>query len=267
MRTSSARQSRDADGNAPNWNCVAGPLQPASRTLDCKHIIVFQTCINSQTAENAQTGKENSPPSILTWRDDIALKSRCVEQFIYAYRDATSAIATALIAIFTFTLWWTTSGLLGLTRSEFIATHRPRIIVRYIEWAGYTDEPQAVAFVHIVNVGVSDATIEEFGGELARRDTKEKIWLTPGADGLPKPIEHFKLISGQRHKFIVPANTPYTDQDIADDAMESIELCVFGAIRYRDGSGIARETGFFRILDSESEKFIPSKDKGEEYED
>jgi hypothetical protein len=181
--------------------------------------------------------------------------------------DSYVALFTGLLFVSTCLLWWTTKQTVTLARQEFLATHRPRIVVRYIEWPAYNDEPRAVAFVHIVNVGVGDAIIEEFGGELARRDTKEKVWLTPGADGLPKAIERFKLISGQRHKFTVRAKTTYTDQDIFDDVMESIELCVFGAIRYRDGSGIARETGFFRVLDSKSEKFIPSEDEGEEYQD
>jgi hypothetical protein len=173
----------------------------------------------------------------------------------FAKPDSYVALFTGLLFISTCLLWWTTKRTVDIARREFTASHRPRIIVRYIEWGGYNDEAQEVAFVHIVNVGVSDATIEEFGADLAKRDTKEST------------IERFRLISGQRHTFDVPAKAAYTEQDIAADAMDSIELCVFGAIRYSDGNGVARETGFFRVLDTKSEKFISSKDKGEEYQD
>jgi hypothetical protein len=119
--------------------------------------------------------------------------------------------------------------------------------------------------INVVNIGPSLAIVQEFGCELARREGK--LWKMAGASASPEIIDPIRLISGRRHTFEVAAKAPYTDAEIVADAFDVEEICVFGVIRYRDENGIIRETGFFRVYDPKSEKFIPSKDPGEEYQD
>jgi hypothetical protein len=199
------------------------------------------------------------------------------------------AIFTALLVAFTYRLWKSTEKLwsagekqirqmraislkqdirteesLRLAREEFIATHRPKVIVRFIQGPFIENGGQFV-WVTVCNVGVNKATIREWGGDLARR--QGKTWLTPGADGGPNAIVPIVLISGQRHVFTVSAKTAYGDTQRLADTWETEELCAFGIIRYTDENDIIRETGFFRVYDRKSEAFVPSKDAEDEYQD
>src|SRR6266404_2208086 len=64
----------------------------------------FRTCKTEQTASNAEQRKENPPPFALAAIDSAAICARCAGHVIYEYRDAATAFATVLIALFTFTL-------------------------------------------------------------------------------------------------------------------------------------------------------------------
>lgn len=200
---------------------------------------------------------------------------------IDAHNGLFTAIATVIIAFFTCALSRSsrdqgdlTRQSIELGRQEFIATHRPKIIVRFIEgpFVATGGSPQSIS-ITVANIGVNKATILEWGADLARR--KGTDWVTPGLEAGPKIIvPPIVLISGERHTFVVSAKIPYTDSqlftDVFNDAADSAdreELCVVGVIRYADESAIVRETGFFRVYDPASKYFIPSKNPGEEYQD
>jgi hypothetical protein len=65
----------------------------------------FKTCKVEQAAANAEQRKENPPPSVLSLADSAAICIRCAGHVLYEYRDAATAVATVLIAIFTYTLY------------------------------------------------------------------------------------------------------------------------------------------------------------------
>lgn len=183
-----------------------------------------------------------------------------------------TAVSTLVIAAFTAVLacvGYRQSRLIqrsiDLGRQEFIATHRPKIIVRLIEGPLVETEggPQTV-WVTVVNIGVNKARIVHWGADLARRN--EGDWVAPGIDLEVKTIAPVLLVSGQCHSFKVTAKFPYTDTQIAADAFDE-ELCAVGAIRYADDSDIVRETGFFRVYDPASKAFISSKNPENEYQD
>jgi hypothetical protein len=225
----------------------------------------FQQCIAAHENNNDGGSAEKNPSLFGVTIDRYV---RCSGEFIEANKEAITALATVIIAAFTGTLWVATSRQARLTieairlaREEFIATHRPRVIVRFIQGGNETS-------VVVVNIGASLAKIKEFGGDLARY--KGNTCLTPGADGAVKPIKTVNLKSGESHPFRVIAKKSRSEDDMflnAVDAQAPIKTCAFGAIRYSDKNGVVRETGFFRTLDPASEKFIPSEDKGEEYQD
>jgi hypothetical protein len=228
----------------------------------------FQFCV-SQEIEGQQTAKQDSGSVGAV----IIPYARCTSRIVDAHGVGITALASIVIAAFTGTLWIATSrqgqltlDSLELTRKEFISTHRPRVIVRFIQGPMYDANAHEFVSVTIVNVGGSPATIDAFGGDLARRNSKGE-WAPPGLNATPKNIHPVTLISGQRHTFTVTANRPYTDAEIVADALDEHELCAVGAVNYRDGNRVSRETGFFRIYDESRKRFIAPDNTEFEYQD
>jgi hypothetical protein len=135
--------------------------------------------------------------------------------FLQTYNGAVTAVATVFIGVFTYVLAIVTSRQARLTkesidlaRKEFIATHRPRVIVRLIQ--GPFDEAKSHQYiwVTITNIGVNPATVEFWGCDLGRRDSMTLQWAIPGLDASLKPIPPIPMISGQRHTFTITAKNP-----------------------------------------------------------
>jgi hypothetical protein len=155
-----------------------------------------------------------------------------------------------------------------LGNKEFIATHRPKVIVRYIQGPFHDEQGKGFIWVTVVNTGINAATIEAFGADLARRMDETEEWVAPGLDASAKEIEPIVLTCGQRHAFTVVAKTTVGDEEILRDALGDSQLCAVGEIRYRDGNGVVRDTGFFRVWSEVDERFIPSDHDSEmEYQD
>lgn len=192
---------------------------------------------------------------------------------LQVYNGAVTAAATVLIAAFTVILARVsrkqaslTRESIDLARQEFIATHRPRLIVRFIQGPFYDDEGVEFAWVTFANVGDTTATIYEVGSDLARRNKRSGEWRPPGIDASPKPIDPVTLDSGDRYVIKVTAKKPISDIDIFGDAMDTYELCALGAVRYRDRNNLTRETAFFRIS-GDRKSFKMSGDQVDEYQD
>jgi hypothetical protein len=210
----------------------------------------FQSCIGQQ-----QMGADSNDLGAV-----ITHYTQCTGQFVDTHGVGIAALASLVIAAFTGTLWIASSRQgqltfesLELARKEFISTHRPLIAVRFIQGPFRDPMDHEYISVTIVNVGANPATIEAIGGDLARRNKKGE-WVPPGLSATPKNIHRVILISGQRHTFTVTAKQPY--KEIAAAAVDEHELCAVGAVNYRDGNRVSRETGFFRIYDEASKSFI-----------
>lgn len=181
-----------------------------------------------------------------------------------------TAISTLAIAAFTVVLAWVgycqarlIRKSIDLARQEFIATHRPKIIVRFIQ--GPFNEPEdgrQFAWLTLVNVGETRGTIVGLGRDLARRVGRGG-WLPPGLAADLRQINPVVLESGDRFVVDVRAQTAPTDSTIAEDIWPGVELCAVGVIQYRDDNGKLLETGFLRIWD-ESDGFVPSKNSEDE---
>jgi hypothetical protein len=227
----------------------------------------FKACVETQTAAS---------PIALSIVDSAAIRGRCSVHVIFEYRDVATALATVFIALFTFTLWLSTKGMMAATlsavdlaRQEFIATHRPRVIVRYIQGPFHNDEGYRFVWITIVNTGANNAIVEEFGADLALRRDDDDEWEMPGLDADARAIEPIVLTCGQRHVFKVTAKTSdATDKAIFGDALGGHQVCAVGLVRYKDGNGVVRDTGFFRVLDDAGERFVVSPHDAEmEYQD
>jgi hypothetical protein len=146
-----------------------------------------------------------------------------------------------------------------LGNREFIATHRPRVIVRYIQGPLYDEQRRTYVFVTVVNTGANTATIEALGADLAKRDAVNEGWVAPGLDAEAKSIEPVTLLCGERHVFTVTAKTTVSDDEIYRQTIGRFDLCAAGELRYRDANGVSRYTGFFRVLDDKGVSFILSE--------
>ena len=234
----------------------------------------FQACISQKgTQTTTQNGEKNADEKsniVVIVRSQALCSLRLVDR----HNGFFSALAALIVAVFTVTLWISTSKQarlsfesLRLAREEFIATHRPKIIIRFIQGPFVENDHQFI-WVTVVNVGASAGTIIGFGGDLARRE-KNGNWYTPGLTATPRDIENpIMLAAGERHNFTITAATIYNDTVMFADAVGDHQLCAVGAIRYRDGNGRQRETAFFRIYDEESDSFTtPAKDADNDYQD
>jgi hypothetical protein len=214
--------------------------------------------------------------SVLNYAADIAT---AVLDFVEEYNGVLTAVATAFIAAFTIVLARVTgkqakltTEALNLARQEFVANHRPRVILRYIQGPFENEEGHQFIWVTFVNVGANTATIEAFGADLAKRSDDTDDWAVPGLDAGLKEISPIVLTCGQRHVFTVTARAvPDAELELQifrEAAVGDYQLCAVGVIRYRDTFGVARDTGFFRVLSDDGGGFIISEyDSEMEYQD
>jgi hypothetical protein len=188
------------------------------------------------------------------------------------YNGAVTAVATVFIGIFTWVLAWVTSRqarltreIIDLAREEFVSTHRPKIIVRGLEFAGGIpggEKPIKVAFRY-VNAGDTKAEITTIGSKLMHMF---KPTLSSGIDfkheKLHPPIEVKCGMHGIR--LTVDELEP-SDPFLLNAVAGSHKLICVGYIRYRDDNGTIRQTGFCREYDAPSNRWIPVKDDEYEY--
>jgi hypothetical protein len=179
-----------------------------------------------------------------------------------------TAIATVLIGYFTYTLYTTSAEQSLLTREsiefarqEFVATHRPKIIVYGMEVSlPGDDKPRHVHFRY-VNAGDTDASVTSIeshihyskgmvvraGLELRRHDViKQPILVRSGANGVA----------------ITPDGAGFIN--LVRSGKEGVVFCV-GVIVYRDSNSIERRTGFCRWFDGKSERWKKLEDDDYEY--
>jgi hypothetical protein len=160
----------------------------------------------------------------------------------------------------------TSQTLAKLAREEFVATHRPRVVARFIQGPFYDNKGHEFIWLTFANIGETTATITAIGGDLARRNVVTRQWLVPGINVVPMPTVPIVLESGDRPTATIIAKASISDTELFADATEKYELCAARGVRYQDGNRRTRETAFFRTNNG-GEGFTASKNREEEYED
>lgn len=189
--------------------------------------------------------------------------------------DLLTALATLAVAGFTLTLWLTsgeqarlTREAIDLSRAEYIATHRPRIRVR---WVGgpYNGPNDLCRFeVAIVNVGEGPALVTDCWIGTGIVDNQGcTTWPIDIDDS--EPTYDIALKPGEIHKFERLTKAPIPER--AWERMReftSERLVLEGRFTYRDDAGLERTTSFIRgqgLDDAGFGIFKPRADQ--EYED
>ena len=217
----------------------------------------YQICIADKEKEQPEKATEKTlPEGLRPLIMGARIKTNCIFFFLYENREAITAVATAFIAFFTLTLWHSTRNLWKLARSEFIATHRPKITMRavklHLEGAG-VGGTYPIEFTY-VNEGESTAYISKIGSNVFNNKT---CW-TYGARKVRFTIETSTEIlqSGEERTHPTPDKF---DWNLSDTNW----FCV-GYVEYRDSLGIIRKTGFCRRWNDRKKVWV--REENEEYE-
>jgi hypothetical protein len=263
---------------------------------------LLQVCISNQTATKTQTSQNQTPPSVLTWSDNVAIYGRCFGHVLYEYRDATTAVATVFIAIFTATLWWSTRGVLratnatiqlareefDLARLEFLSSHRPEMRLKLI-WFDKGDiwngDPISVR-LDMVNAGRGDAWISRVNFMARVLQNGERLPQRPPYNeevpDYPPPSwrndyvvdPNIPLRSGVTSTHSVSDGTILTAMQVEDVRRGKAYLCLFGTIEYLDAALRLRQTAFCRQLffdypprPGDRGRFQSARDPDYEYQD
>jgi hypothetical protein len=242
----------------------------------------------NQTSKSYERGTEQSPVIVKM----LPTKESEEKATADAHREDEKTANDARLARFTELLFWATGALsiialfqlfvfgwqgIQLKRTvsaakaatelgnrEFTATHRPRVIVRFIQGPFADEDKRQFVFITFVNIGESSATIKAIGAQLAMRRI-DGVWES-GVDAEPIDIAPIVLNSGLRHMIKMVAKNPLSEFEMFSDATGESKLCVVGRIEYVDDNGMRRETAFLRTCD-DRDNFAPSKNPTEEYQD
>jgi hypothetical protein len=203
-----------------------------------------------------------------------------------------SAVATVLVAVFTYTLWQSSRFqshlVIGgrrtahrqflisarqtdiqekqkeISRLQFLTTHRPKIKIRQLN-KGNASVVDGLPFTYMaVNIGDANATLVE---------TNQTIVFSSGAHGTlvnesktKEPLNgmlapgEFVVVKFREPEII---NAPYAAKINSGET----PICVFGYIAYADDLGKIRRTGFYRQYQGGLQRFVAIDDPEYEYAD
>jgi hypothetical protein len=162
-----------------------------------------------------------------------------------------------------------TKDAIDLARKEFVASHRPRLRVRFIELRPLVAGERMMADIGVANIGVNDAAVISIGADIACR-TKTCGWESPGlnvsANQSISPATRI-IKSGEQKTFFLQSEHPLSLNNFHKVHYKEFDLCAVGIIKYVDGIGTNRHTAFFRVYDSVRKRFVAADEPSYEYED
>ena len=181
----------------------------------------------------------------------VLFSLRQIEIFLNDISPALTAIATAAIAGFTYTLYISTkesaritNDALKLARDEFIATHRPRIFVQTVFLADFGELGESLIDFWAVNAGETNAKIVSFFAF--------PYILDPGGEFIPNfdkpgpttPKDALVLAPGE--PVLIRAASASIVSEYMNHVVGESELFVVGQVEYMGDDKISRVTGFCR---------------------
>jgi hypothetical protein len=194
--------------------------------------------------------------------------------FVDTHNGAFTALSTLAVAAFTFTLWRSTKGMLAATnnsinlaRDEFISTNRPKLIVRQFQIDPITPGNPITIHFAMVNIGSTEARPQLLGCQITLWNAQRNYFEAPGINTTQGEINVPPIAGGQRVSWRMVSPFSVTQQQIGLIQSGSLLIQILGEITYKDGLSRQRRTGFRRSYHRLTDKFIPSSDPEEEYQD
>jgi hypothetical protein len=157
----------------------------------------------------------------------------------------------------------------GIRRSEFFATHRPRIRVGYIRIGPLIAGTPPSVEIWALNIGDGDAEITELGADIFVRRIDTPGTAVFGATPAPYPGIPPVAPGGQAN--INVAGGRILRQEEIDgingapnmDRAPWLHLCALGTIHYLDTNRTRRITSFFRIYNPDRLRFMGAPEDDE----
>lgn len=203
-----------------------------------------------------------------------------------AHNGLITAVATLFVAGFTWTLWRTSSKQAELTRDsiklardEFIATHRPKIILREAFCGPVLEGTEIRVIMNFANIGTTEGTIVNSVLDIEAVSTKQtRFFLSPTAEaanelgtltlaGGASRLVSFNDLPNRRPNTAAP---PTWNNELfglksgyraaRDGPIETVHfrdhvVHLVGQLVYEDGQGQRRRTAFRRVLDPARQRF------------
>lgn len=216
----------------------------------------FQSCIGDNQKEAGNNGKPSEKRASIL--NAVSVYRDCVGRFVVEHDPALTALGTLAVAIFTIVLAAVTARQINLARDEFLATHRPKVIVHSFE-ATHDNNGAIGASFTLVNTGVSAARITDISAMIVlSRD------LRPGIQ-MPRKELNKTLVSGEPWIWAVFGDLTASIIVEKFNKPTDVPLWCMGRITYADQRGRKRETGFCRMYDVRGERWIKSPESDYEY--
>jgi hypothetical protein len=180
---------------------------------------------------------------------------------VLAYFTALLALIGAFQAVLIFLQ-------IRLGRQEFIATHRPRIRVRFLQENSTSPDGRHSAFITIANVGDTEAIVTAIGGDMGVRWKADRHWMAPGIRASAagrKPPPNNVMKGGEHRTYTLSSADPLQYVGVPE-IMRNADLMALGEIIYEDRNGVIRRTGFLWYWDNDLSDWLPVQDP-QNYED
>lgn len=240
----------------------------------------FQDCIGEQYAQ-ANPNHDDTSEVEFTFVDQMRAEVGCAAHLFFESRDAFTAIATIFIALFTWTLWMSTDKLWQLGRSEFNATHRPKLRIRNIVVRPPTEMHAAKFEFFAGGYPVSGQLYADNFGDGNATILHSHCMVSWGHQPLPMeaPYEGSNGNEFLGHPSLKPgASIPGVFQSIGVMPNEQVavnilcgnegwRLWVMGWVEYADAERFVRRMRFCRIWSANDRRFIDVDNRDYDYED
>lgn len=142
-----------------------------------------------------------------------------------------------------------------VVRQEFLATHRPKIRLRFTDNISIISGAPLTATLFFSNIGDSEGTVISMSIDFFYRE----------AHSLRHTGFRLKYEASNIFPITVPpgkdAHVSVTGRSFSADELQKVvngetEICMIGAVLYSDGAGVERATGFFRIYNPKANLFL-----------
>jgi hypothetical protein len=232
----------------------------------------YQKCAADHERNHGQNEQHDLHEAIAD-RVHIPAFLLCEGAFIDENNGTLTALATIAIAAFTLTLWRATTeqgrltrDTLRFARDEFIATHRPRIVIRHVQFAGgnsYRVGKKLCISFRFWNAGDTEAKIVEICTDVIVAGIIE--YLSPRFHRY-KPTGLF-IKAGDGDLYEAVSHDVFSNVDQASLVGVRSHIFLVGYITYEDGVGGTRQKGFCRRYLPWTNRFIVEKESDYEYDD
>jgi hypothetical protein len=149
-------------------------------------------------------------------------------------------------------------------RREFVATFRPRLVVRELEYMP-RERGDQIEFT-VANVGGSRATVSEWNCTAYTNVKNTALAAHPPYETDRTVHEKVKLTPGETLRLKYIEGTDVTLM-LGEVMARNVDLFIIGYVLYGDGIGIVRRTSFCREYVRETKRFRTAADPDYEFAD